>query len=113
MMRKKVFILMTATLMLTGYQSFAQKKAADPVLFTYGGKPVNKSEFLRMYTKNINNQKPDFSEKALKEYLTLYSRFKMKVSEAESLRMDTLPGIQAELGGYKNNWRKLISPTKK
>jgi len=48
MMRKKVFILMTATLMLTGYQSFAQKKAADPVLFTYGEKPVNKSEFLRM-----------------------------------------------------------------
>jgi peptidyl-prolyl cis-trans isomerase SurA len=106
MMRKKVFILMTATLMLTGYQSFAQKKAADPVLFTFGGKPVNKSEFLRMYTKNINNQKPDFSEKALREYLTLYSRFKMKVSEAESLQMDTLPGIQAELGGYKKQLAK-------
>ena len=41
-----------------------------------------------MYTKNINNQQPDFSEKAVREYLTLYSRFKMKVAEANALKID-------------------------
>lgn len=87
------------------FSSSAQKKT-DPTLFTYGGKAVSKSEFLRMYTKNINNQKPDFSEKALREYLTLYSRFKMKVAEAEALRMDTLPNIENELGGYKKQLAK-------
>jgi hypothetical protein len=70
----------------------AQKKSTDPTLFNYGNNPVGKAEFLRMYTKNINNQKVDFSEKALREYLTLYSRFKMKVAEAEYLKMDTFCG---------------------
>jgi len=80
--------------------------STDPVLFTYAGDPVGKKEFLRMYTKNINNQKPDFSEKALREYVTLYSRFKMKVAEAEKMHLDTLPNIQGELGGYKKQLSK-------
>lgn len=84
----------------------AQKKEADPVLFTYGKTPVGKQEFLRMYTKNLNNQKPDFSEAAVKDYLTLYSRFKMKVSEAEELRIDTLKSIDAELTSYKKQLAK-------
>lgn len=84
----------------------AQKSKGDAELFTYGGRPVSKSEFLRMYTKNINNQKPDYSEKALRDYLTLYARFKMKVAEAERLKMDTLPNIQNELGGYKKQLAK-------
>lgn len=83
----------------------AQKKD-DQTLFTFGGKAVGKKEFLRMYTKNINNQKPDFSEKAVREYLTLYSRFKMKVAEAEELRMDTLQNIESELGTYKKQLAK-------
>jgi peptidyl-prolyl cis-trans isomerase SurA len=82
------------------------QKTTDPVLFTYGGREVSKGEFLRMYTKNINNQKPDFSEKALREYLTLYSRFKMKVAEAEKMHMDTLPNIKNELGTYKKQLAK-------
>lgn len=87
-------------------ETFAQTKTTDPTLFTFGGTPVGKSEFLRMYTKNINNQKPDFSEKAIREYLTLYSRFKMKVAEAEKLSLDTIPSIQGELSGYKKQLSK-------
>lgn len=90
----------------TGNNLVAQTKTADPTLFTYGGTAVGKSEFLRMYTKNINNQKPDYSEKALREYLTLYSRFKMKVAEAEKMKLDTLQTIQGELGGYKKQLSK-------
>ncbi|MBL7771881.1 MAG: peptidylprolyl isomerase [Chitinophagaceae bacterium] len=84
----------------------AQKKDADPVLFTYGGQPVAKKEFLRMYTKNLNTQKPDFSEKAVREYLTLYSRFKMKVAEAQAMKLDTLKSIDGELTSYKKQLAK-------
>lgn len=86
--------------------SLMAQKTADPVLFTYGNNKVTKSEFLRMYTKNVSNQKPDFSEKALRDYLTLYSRFKMKVAEAEKAHLDTIPSIQTELGSYKKQLAK-------
>lgn len=97
------FIVMIA---LFNSLNISAQKSGDAELFSYGGKSVSKSEFLRMYTKNISNQKPDFSEKALSDYLTLYARFKMKVAEAERLRMDTLPNIQNELGGYKKQLAK-------
>ena len=85
--------------LITSFTIDAQKK--KDVLFTYGGNAVTKKEFLRMYTKNINNQKPDFSEKAVREYLTLYSRFKMKVAEANALKIDTFANIESELSTYK------------
>lgn len=70
-------------------------------LFTYGKYPVDKQEFLRVYKKNAINQKPDYSRKALKEYLDLYALFKMKVKEAEMQKMDTNTSIQSELANYR------------
>jgi len=90
--------------LITSFTIDAQKK--EDVLFTYGGNAVTKKEFLRMYTKNINNQQPDFSEKAVREYLTLYSRFKMKVAEANALKIDTLANIESELSTYKKQLAK-------
>lgn len=71
-------------------------------LFTYGGKPVSKQEFLKVYQKNSINKKTDFSEPALREYLNLYSLFKMKVQEAEILRLDTVQSIDEELDNYRH-----------
>jgi peptidyl-prolyl cis-trans isomerase SurA len=107
-MSKKIWIA-TALLSMATITTIAQRKqlpSTDATLFSYGTNNVGKNEFLRMYTKNINNQKPDFSEKALRDYVTLYSRFKMKVAEAESMKMDTLPAIQSELNGYKKTLSK-------
>jgi len=70
-------------------------------LFKFGDTPVEKDEFLRVYKKNAINQKPDYSRAALKEYLDLYSLFRMKVKEAEEQRMDTITSIQYELGNYR------------
>jgi peptidyl-prolyl cis-trans isomerase SurA len=75
-------------------------------IFTYGGTPVDKNEFVRMYTKNAMQKTPDMSEKALREYITLYSRFKMKVAEAELQYIDTLPNIKSELATYKKQIAK-------
>lgn len=81
---------------LTAFSTQAQ------TLFTYGGIPVSKQEFLRVYQKNAINKKPDFSEPALREYLDLYSLFKMKVREAEAVKLDTLSSIAAELDNYRH-----------
>ena len=49
-------------------------------LFTYGNTAVDKDEFIRAYNKNktpVND-----TEKALREYLDLYVKFKLKVKAA-------------------------------
>ncbi|KXK42747.1 MAG: PpiC-type peptidyl-prolyl cis-trans isomerase [Bacteroidetes bacterium OLB11] len=106
-MKKYNLILILIALITNIYSTQAQKNSTpDAVLFHYGNNTVMKNEFLRMYTKNINNQKPDYSEKALREYITLFARFKMKVTEAEKLQLDTLPNIQSELFSYRQQLAK-------
>ena len=82
--------------------SFAQK---DPVLFTVKGNPVYLSEFKYIYSK-ANQDKADFSEKSLREYLGLYTNFKLKVQKARDMRLDTIESLNAELDGYKRQLSK-------
>jgi peptidyl-prolyl cis-trans isomerase SurA len=76
--------------------SFAQK---EPVVMTINNKPVTKSEFLQIYTKN--NPNPSFDKDTLDRYMELFEVFKLKVAEAEALGYDTLPRLKKELEGYK------------
>lgn len=78
--------------------TFAQDN--DPVLFVIEGKPVHVSEFKYIYAKT-NAQKADFSEASLREYLALYTNFKLKVERARALKLDTIPALQQELAGYR------------
>ena len=72
---------------------------AQPV-FTYGGKPVAKEEFLRAFNKNPN---PVANRKqALKEYLDLYINFKLKVQAAYDEKLQDDPTQQVELENFKN-----------
>jgi peptidyl-prolyl cis-trans isomerase SurA len=81
--------------MLTVFSAQAQ------TLFTYGPNAVSKEEFLRVYQKNNAQKKPDFSAKSVNEYLDLYSLFRMKVKEAEQMRLDTTTAVRTELNNYK------------
>lgn len=72
-----------------------------PVLFQVGNESVDLDEFEYVYRKNNPNQKDDYSREALEEYLELYINFKLKVKEARSLRIDTLPGVRSELDRYR------------
>src|SRR5687768_10965903 len=69
-------------------------------LFTYGTQAVSKDEFLRAYNKN----KTETTDKktALREYLDLYIKFKLKVKAAHDMRMDTLPNINADLQNFRS-----------
>jgi peptidyl-prolyl cis-trans isomerase SurA len=72
----------------------------DPVLFTVSGAPVHLSEFNYIYSKT-NGAKADFSKASVDEYLDLYTKFKMKVAKARDMKLDTLPALKEELGGYR------------
>lgn len=76
----------------------AQK--SDPVLFTVENTPVNLSEFQYIYSKT-NGDKADFSKASLQEYLDLYVKFKLKVQRAKDMQLDTIPTLQRELAGYR------------
>ena len=95
---RKLFLTCIAISTLTGVSA--------QTLFTYGNKPVSKEEFLKVYKKNSLNKAPDMSEVALKDYLNLYSLFKMKVSEARIAKLDTVQSIQYELVNYRKQLAK-------
>jgi len=69
-------------------------------LFTYGNNAVQKEEFLRAYNKNKNPT--DNKEKALREYLDLYSKFKLKVKAAQEVSLDTLPQLTTDLQNFRS-----------
>jgi peptidyl-prolyl cis-trans isomerase SurA len=67
-------------------------------LFTYGTNKVDKAEFWRAFTKN-NSGATD--EKAIRDYLDLFVRFKLKVQAAKEAKLDTLPTIQNDIAAFR------------
>ena len=63
------------------------------------GQKVSKSEFLQIYLKNNND--PKFDKASIDEYMELFTKFKLKVAEAERLGYDTIPRLKKELEGYR------------
>ena len=88
------------TLVSFFWTSLLYSQSGDPVLFTIDGQSVQASEFSYIYAKN-NRDDADFTEKSLREYLDLYTKFKLKVREAYAMGLDTLPQLQTELAGYR------------
>lgn len=89
-MKKLTLVILAA---MGTIQSFSQP------LFTYGGLPVGKEEFLRAYNKNKTPVAD--KEQSLKDYLELYTRFKLKVKAALDLRLDTLQQLQYDLQSFR------------
>jgi peptidyl-prolyl cis-trans isomerase SurA len=89
---KKLLLFLT----LSSFTSIAFSQT----LFTYGTQTVSKDEFLRAYNKN----KASAADKktALREYLDLYIKFKLKVKAAHDMRIDTLPTINADLQNFRS-----------
>ncbi len=81
-------------------------KAQDPTIMKINDRTISKSEFEAVYKKN-NGKEVNNSTKSVKEYVDLFSLFKMKVIEAESLGLDTLSTFKTELSGYR---RQLAAP---
>ena len=89
---KKFFILAASAFCCNAV--FAQ------TLFTYGNSSTGKDEFLRAYNKN----KPATynKEKSIKDYLELYTNFKLKVKAAQELRLDTVAQIRYDIENFRD-----------
>jgi peptidyl-prolyl cis-trans isomerase SurA len=96
----KQLLLLTALLLCCLPLCRAQTSTDDRTLFTVDGKPVTVGEFVYIYTKT-NADQADFSEPSLREYLDLYTKFKLKVARAREMRLDTIKILQEELAGYR------------
>ena len=95
-------LLAAAAMILLACSASAQ---TDATLFTVKGSPVTAAEFKYIYSKT-NQDKADFSEKSLREYLELYTNFKLKVQKARDMRLDTIASLNSELDGYKKQLAK-------
>ncbi|MFN8286994.1 MAG: peptidylprolyl isomerase [Chitinophagales bacterium] len=86
--------------------AIAQTQPDGRVLFTVGGDKVTVSEFEYVYNKNNINNQADYSEKSLRDYLNLYENFRLKVKEAEAMKIDTITSLKTELEGYRKQLAK-------
>lgn len=108
LMKKGFIVTVTACLALfgsihaqvaVGAPASNSADAKDPVLMTIGDSQVRLSEFNYVYKKN--NKDTANNPQAVENYLDLFTTFKMKVKEAEELKMDTSLSFRNELGGYR------------
>ncbi|MGV3527896.1 MAG: peptidylprolyl isomerase [Flavisolibacter sp.] len=67
-------------------------------LFSYGKENVTVPEFLRAYQRNKTGPN---DEAALRSYLDLYVAARLKIKEAHTLHIDTLPQIRADLAALR------------
>ncbi|MGH2552865.1 MAG: peptidylprolyl isomerase [Chitinophagaceae bacterium] len=75
---------------------FATFHTSAQTLFTYGKFRADVKDFLRAFNKN--NIKPSADKvKAIREYLDLYIKSRLKIQEAYERRYDTLPQIKTEV----------------
>ena len=99
----KVFVL--ASFVMPALFANAQAKLDKQVLMTIGDQDVTVKEFCDVYYKN--NLKSDVIEKkSVDEYLELFTTFRMKVMEAERMKLDTSAKFQKELAGYRKQLAK-------
>ncbi len=89
---KNVFLIFLLT--CCSYSFYGQ------TLVSYGKQTISRQEFLTAFRKNNTHTKA--TEKAYRDYLNLYIRYKLKVQAARDLKLDTLAGQITELKNFKS-----------
>lgn len=79
----------------TALAAFAAK---DPVIMRINGKDIKLSEFEYLYQKNNKQQ---IEKESLDQYVDRFVIYKLKVAEAEDMKLDTLQSFIKEYNGYK------------
>ena len=99
-MKKLLILLAVMTPALLFAQGWKNK-----TLVTIGDRNISAGEFMEVYEKNnLNSEVLD--KKDVDEYLDMYTKFKLKVIEAENLEMDTTPKFVKEYTGYRKQLAK-------
>ncbi|PIQ29836.1 MAG: peptidylprolyl isomerase, partial [Bacteroidetes bacterium CG18_big_fil_WC_8_21_14_2_50_41_14] len=99
---KTVLVILVA---FSANAMMAQSSLDKKTLVTIGDETVSVAEFMKVYQKNNALADTTYRE-SVKEYLDLFVNFKLKVMEAESLKMDTISAFVKELEGYRTQLAK-------
>src|SRR5689334_3629459 len=97
---KKTLLAFAVLAFMYGCQSTKQPQpktaATSPTLMTLGTNEVIVNEFKYVYNKNNANAPDAYSEKSIRDYLELYTNFRLKILEAEAEGRDTAQAFKAE-----------------
>lgn len=96
--------LFTVFFLITIFNIYGQSNNEE-ILFSIGDDPVYVSEFLRVYNKNLDLVQ-DESQKNVDEYLTLFTNYKLKLREANTLKLQEKSTYIHELDTYKKQLAK-------
>ncbi|HSY62306.1 MAG TPA: peptidylprolyl isomerase, partial [Cytophaga sp.] len=77
------------------------QSAPEPNILTIGTENIPTKDFAYVYDKNNGKSADAYSKASLEEYLQLYTKFKLRVIEAESLGLDTTQSFKLEFAGYQ------------
>ncbi len=91
---------LTVILVFFSLSVFSQ---TNETLLTIGDKKISSDEFLYIYKKNNAD---NINKESVDDYLNLFINFKLKVIEAENLKMDTSAAFKKELDGYRTQLAK-------
>ena len=80
--------------------AFAVHAQSDPVVMTFNGVPVTRSEF--EYSYNKNNGEGVIDKKTVEEYAELFVNYKLKVAAALDEHLDTLSSFKDEFAMYRD-----------
>ncbi|HEY4935222.1 MAG TPA: peptidylprolyl isomerase, partial [Puia sp.] len=69
-------------------------------LVRFGNQTITRDEFLKAFRKNNSHVRA--TDKAYRDYLNLYIRYRLKVQAAFEMKLDTLPGQITELQNFKS-----------
>ena len=105
---KKYLIACCTIIVLYGCKTTKQPSSANlvqednsPTLITLGPNKVKTNEFKYVYNKNNGSAQDAYTEKSLRDYLDLYTNFRLKILEAEAGGRDTVKEFKTELEGYR------------
>ncbi|MEJ8800919.1 peptidylprolyl isomerase [Pontibacter sp. H249] len=94
-------LLVAAALFVAGCTATKKNDTKEPAIATLGTEPISTTEFQYVYEKNNAGNEDAYTRESVKDYLKLYTNFKLKVKEAESRGLDTTTAFKRELEGYK------------
>lgn len=93
--------------------STSKEESSDNIILRVGDNAVTTNEFSYIYKKNNQKSENAFSEESINNYIDLYTKFKLKVTEAEALKLDTHQTFIKELEGYQKQLAKPYLTEKK
>lgn len=99
-MNTKAIRFLTLTVLVLGSTAIVAQPNKEAILMTVGDSKVTVAEFENVYKKNSGKESAT-EKKSLDNYIELFTNFKLKVKEAEEMKLDTSAAFKNELSGYR------------